>query len=386
MMQGKARVNEIDLLRFVAALSVVLFHYTFRGYAADSLSEMPYPALAPVAKYGYLGVELFFLISGFVILMTASSGTLKDFTISRAVRLYPAFWQCCTITFLVTVLAAPAGMSVTLPQYLANMTMLSGFAGVPSVDGVYWSLFVELQFYALIAVVLTIGRIHQAQWFFLLWLVATLAMEAFPAPGKLRFVLIADYAAYFIAGAIAYLIWARGMSILRVAAFVAAWGLALCQSLESLPAIEEHYRTPMSGTVVAMTITSIFAVMFLVAARKTGALGRRRWLVLGALTYPLYLLHQNIGYILFNTGYPVVNPHVLLWGTLLLMLTAAFAVNRLVERRFAPHMKRCMEQAFDWLARGLTAWRERLWRPKDHNPPTATESPGEGLVTEPRKE
>ncbi|MDD5250387.1 MAG: hypothetical protein PHY45_15495, partial [Rhodocyclaceae bacterium] len=54
------RVNEIDLLRFVAALSVVFFHYSFRGYAADAMSVMPYPLLAPFSKYGYLGVELFF--------------------------------------------------------------------------------------------------------------------------------------------------------------------------------------------------------------------------------------------------------------------------------------------------------------------------------------
>ena len=69
------RVNELDLLRFFAAFSVVLYHYTFRGYAADDMSIVPYPLFAPISKYGYLGVDLFFMISGFVILMTASSGS-----------------------------------------------------------------------------------------------------------------------------------------------------------------------------------------------------------------------------------------------------------------------------------------------------------------------
>lgn len=54
-MQSK-RVNEIDLLRFLAALVVVFFHYSFRGTAADDRTIMAYPLLAPVAKYGYLGV------------------------------------------------------------------------------------------------------------------------------------------------------------------------------------------------------------------------------------------------------------------------------------------------------------------------------------------
>ena len=97
---NKPRANEIDLLRFLAALAVVLFHYAFRGYAAHS-SSMPYPLLEAVAKYGSYGVELFFLISGFVILMSASGGSLKHFVISRIVRLYPAFWVCCTLTWVV---------------------------------------------------------------------------------------------------------------------------------------------------------------------------------------------------------------------------------------------------------------------------------------------
>ncbi len=56
------RLNTIDLLRFAAAVLVVFYHYAFRGYAADGMSVMPYPLLAPIAKYGYLGVDLFFLI------------------------------------------------------------------------------------------------------------------------------------------------------------------------------------------------------------------------------------------------------------------------------------------------------------------------------------
>ena len=69
------RVGELDLLRFLAALAVVLYHYTFRGFSNGDMSTMPYPLLVPVTKYGSLGVELFFMISGFVILMSASSGS-----------------------------------------------------------------------------------------------------------------------------------------------------------------------------------------------------------------------------------------------------------------------------------------------------------------------
>src|SRR5690242_6045430 len=100
---------------------------------------MPYPLLAPYAKYGYLGVNLFFMISVFVILMTAARRSLVPFVVSRLARLYPAFWFCCTLTFLTTLLIGGEQYSATVPQLLINLTMLSGFFHVAAIDGVYWS-------------------------------------------------------------------------------------------------------------------------------------------------------------------------------------------------------------------------------------------------------
>jgi len=56
---SKDRVNELDLLRFLAALAVVFHHYSLNGFAANSQTIMPYPVLASISKYGYLGVNLF---------------------------------------------------------------------------------------------------------------------------------------------------------------------------------------------------------------------------------------------------------------------------------------------------------------------------------------
>ncbi|RUU08840.1 acyltransferase, partial [Mesorhizobium sp. M7A.T.Ca.TU.009.01.3.2] len=60
-------IATLDLLRLAAALAVVFFHYFFRGAAAEGYLAQGYPLAAPFALYGYLGVNLFFLISGFVI-------------------------------------------------------------------------------------------------------------------------------------------------------------------------------------------------------------------------------------------------------------------------------------------------------------------------------
>lgn len=353
------RVNEIDLLRFFAALAVVFFHYAFRGYAADGMSVMPYPLLASTFKYGYLGVELFFMISGFVILMTAAGGSLRGFAISRIVRLYPAFWACCTITFLVIVFFGEPHFTASIGQYLVNMTMLSDFVGVPSIDGAYWSLFVEIRFYALVAIVLIIGRIHQAQMFLFVWLLASIALEIYPV-GVLRYLLIADYAAFFIAGATFFLIWSKGVTSARLAIISMSLGLGIVESVGKLQKMEHHYHTSMNAYVVAGVIAIFFAIMMLVALRRTGYVGRTRWLLAGVLTYPLYLLHQNIGYIIFNAGYPTVNSHVLFWGTVLLAIAAAYVVHVLVEKKFTYPMKVLLNQIADRLQRLVIRSGERV--------------------------
>lgn len=347
------RVNEIDLLRFIAALAVVLYHYTFRGHAADNLSIMPYPLLSHVAKYGFLGVELFFMISGFVILMTAANGSLKSFVVSRIVRLYPAFWACCTLTFIFT-LAIGAPYFFTNPHdYLVNMTLLSGFLGVPSMDGVYWSLFIEIRFYTLVALLLIIKRIHQAQLFLTLWLALTVIYEIFNIH-HLNDVFIVKYAPYFIAGSVFYLIWSQGLTIARILLIAGSWLLALKISIAGLAETNKHYNTIMNEGIVGSIISLFFIVMLLVSLRKTGSFGQMRWITLGALTYPFYLLHQQIGFMIFNLVYPDVNPHILLWGVLFMMLVASYGVHIYVEKTLTAPMKGLLSGIFNSIEQKLS--------------------------------
>ncbi len=337
------RFYEIDLLRFFAALSVVLFHYGFRGYAADNHTTMPYLFLAPFAKYGYLGVHLFFIISGFVILMTASNGAARRFVVSRVVRLYPAFWTCCTLTFIVIIIAGGTRYSASLRQYAINMTMLNGFIGVESIDGAYWSLFVEMKFYALVFCVLLARKINKAKMLVGLWLLAVLIVSAWP----IRYVgsfLISDYAPYFIAGAMFYIIHAEGVCAYKLFVIVASYLAAVREALRTMSGMETHYHIPFDGTVVAVILAVFFSTFFLVATGRTKPFASEKWLLLGALTYPLYLLHQNIGFIIFNWAYPTLNPHLIMACTLTIVLFLAYLVNKNVEKKYARPMKALLER------------------------------------------
>lgn len=333
-----ARVNELDLLRFFAALAVVFHHFSLNGFAIDSMTIMPYLSLASVSKYGYLGVEFFFMISGFVILMTASSGNLKKFTISRLVRLYPAFWVCCTITFAITLAIGASEYSATPRQYLFNMTMLSEFFDVPPMDGVYWSLFIELRFYALVAILLIFGRIQQAEFFIIFWLIATIMLEIFPNYW-LRYFFIVDYSVFFIAGATFFLIWAKGITWIRSIVIAVAWCYAVYLTTDEVNEVEIRIRNDLSPYIIATIISAFFAVMSLVSFKRTGMLGHSNWIWIGALTYPLYLIHQNIGFMIYNATYTVFNPYVLFWGLVIGILIFSYAIHILVEKPLARIMK-----------------------------------------------
>ncbi|EHQ9764061.1 acyltransferase [Salmonella enterica] len=342
----KNRINEIDFLRFVAAMAVVFFHYAFRGYAADGMSIMPYPSLAPVSKYGFLGVQLFFMISGFVILMSASHGSIRNFTISRMVRLYPAFLACCTITFIVTLVIGAPTYSVSFNQYITNMTMLNEFIGIPSVDGAYWSLFVEMRFYALVAIILIIGKIHRSQELILSWLIISIVLELYPI-WKLRTIFITNYSTYFIAGATCYLIYSKGLSALKSAILIASLFLAIYQSTSQIIFFENHYNTFISKYITSTIIISFYIAMILISLKLTGFIGHQKWLLIGSLTYPLYLIHQNIGYMIFNVAYPSINSHIIFWGTIFLVIIVAYCVHRFVEKKLSKSMRIFLESITD---------------------------------------
>ncbi|WP_413140921.1 acyltransferase family protein [Burkholderia cepacia] len=355
-----SRIPELDLLRFLAAIAVVFFHYAFRGYAGDDLTTMHYPALEPVAQYGFLGVHLFFMISGFVILMTAGDGSIKRFIASRASRLLPAFWVCCTITFFVTLAIGGDRFTATWPQYLVNLVTLGCGFGADPIDGAYWSLGAELRFYRLAGILLIIGQIHRAERWLYVWLIGTVLVELFPFI-KLKGFLVTDCAGFFIAGAACFLIRAHGLSRSRIALVCAAWALSLYHEFQLLPYFSEHLGTPLNPSVVAALMTSFFVVMLVLALRRTPMLTSSRWVWFGAVSYPLYLIHQNVGYMLFNQAGVAVDQVALFWAVVAAVIGAALLLHVTVEKPGAGPLKRGVLHALDALQRCVSACISR-WR------------------------
>ena len=129
-----SRLPELDILRVIAAAFVLLYHFTFREPIVHEIPPTTFPSLNIVTRYGFLGVQLFFLISGFVILMSAEQRSALAFIKSRAKRLYPTFWIACTITFLSMLTFGAPILKATWPQYWLNMTLLTDFFREYAID------------------------------------------------------------------------------------------------------------------------------------------------------------------------------------------------------------------------------------------------------------
>src|SRR5205085_2634640 len=126
---SNSRFPALDLMRFTAALAVMCYHFV-SSYPPTADRAQPVLAVAAsVTRYGYLGVELFFMISGFVILWSSLHRDVLAFTISRISRLYPSFWVSMVFTILCITLLARVAPSIgttplSLRTILANATMM----------------------------------------------------------------------------------------------------------------------------------------------------------------------------------------------------------------------------------------------------------------------
>jgi peptidoglycan/LPS O-acetylase OafA/YrhL len=178
------------------------------------------------------------------------------------------------------------------------------------------------------------------------WLLISATAEVF-AFEKMRWVLVTDYAAYFIAGATFYNIWTKGFSITRVLLLAGALVLAAYTAMAWAELLETKYAAEYNNLIICSTIVLFFITFLLIATNKTAAIGALSWTALGALTYPLYLLHQMIGFMIFNVVYPAVNPHLLLWGTIALMIGGSYFIHKKIETPIARRMKKFLSLSFN---------------------------------------
>ncbi|MBT2387258.1 acyltransferase [Streptomyces sp. ISL-11] len=342
------RLYVLDGLRIIAALMVVLFHYVSLrgGWGRDPQEIFPHARL--FARYGWTGVEIFFLISGFVICMSTWGRTLGDFVVSRVSRIYPAYWFAIFLTAGVITLWPQVRQLQSLDDMVTNLTMLQGGLGVWDVDGVYWTLFIELKFYVLFAVVVATGVTYRKCVLFCgVWTVA--AISAATVDNKIVDMWAMPlYAPYFIAGIAFYLMY-------RYRPTALLWGIVAMSLLLAehhvARRVADNTTRPIPSWPASLIIVVAFALMALIAL---GAFNRIQWRWLstaGALTYPVYLIHQYIGMTVIYGLRDRVPAPLLVSGLIVVMLFAAWLLHRYVERPLGKRLRTALLKGMDDMRR-----------------------------------
>jgi peptidoglycan/LPS O-acetylase OafA/YrhL len=281
------RVVELDALRGIAALAVVAFHYTtFYGQQIGHV-----PPLQVGFPAGNYGVHLFFLISGFVIFMTLErTRSAMDFVVSRFSRLFPAYWAAMLATMTVVYTIGMPDQRLPLRDLALNLTMGQQFLGAEHLDGSYWTLQVELFFYAQMLLWFALGLLGRIRWIIGAWLLLAVAygetaQHHMHFSYSLRELLILRHIPFFALGILFYRIRTRPAERNVDMALIGACLLAI--AIAGPPVL----------VAVALVCCALFGLF---------VAGWLRWLaiapfaVLGAMSYSIYVLHQAIGFALIH--------------------------------------------------------------------------------------
>lgn len=336
----------LDYVRFGAALFVTLYHLGFQAWvrAADSTAAVMRADLEPIASVissGWVGVPIFFILSGFVIAFSAEGKSAGRFAIGRAARLYPAVWFCAPLTAI-----AISSDPDLINKLLRSLTLLPWG---PWVSGVYWTLAVEVIFYLIVACVIATRNPHAlhnlgmalAVSGSLYWL---LRVCDYTTGGYLHFVfefaesplgslIPIGSACHFGFGLILWSSVRRGLNIYRIYLMSACIIAGLISTIANA-----RFNLAINGgsNVQILIASAIYMVgayaitasviyngkitLFIVGYRSFGR-------TLGLITYPLYLVHDEVGII-------VIRALAILggWPAFLLAFTFVMLLARLALR------------------------------------------------------
>jgi len=338
----------LDLLRVFAAFWVVVFHWS---YLTSTLPDWLYRSMRP----GYLGVDIFFMLSGAVIIHTAIGRTWSSFAQSRFLRLFPVYVAASllVVTFLILV-----GDATPDPESWIALTGLQFWLGQSPFIPVAWTLLYEVGFYALVAVLIAVnrGQLTEARIrfgvyaFLIAWLLASATDFEI-----LRFVTLDRYGPLFMFGVLLGI--SRDAASLRLnapALFVA--GVLSYSTL--LGRTDGNGWSDLSRILLCLGVLLVSGALILVSSMRPPAESRApsrvsSWVAtLSLMTYPIYLLHNEFGLgltgWLFGASVPVPVAYLIGMGSVVVL-------SWLSVRFFEPWARAGLRRLLGWTTASRTA-------------------------------
>jgi peptidoglycan/LPS O-acetylase OafA/YrhL len=318
------RYQNIELLRFIAAIAVVYFHSvgTLRAGGFSEIEQNSFTEL------GAAGVDIFFVISGFVIFLSHKrrNRTPSEFARDRLIRLVPAYWiLTLSQLFILVTVAIVKGTELSLNFSWAIQSLF--FVSQPlgnslPVISQGWSLEIEMLFYLLVALGLFIK--HP---------VAKILFPAVALVSLVGFGLLPDLAVEFIFGGLLGFLYTR----MKFPALIAAGSGVLGIVLFIAPVLLGSVDAPRWITWGIPSMLIVFSAM---------NLPQLQWKflpTLGAASYPVYLLHMMV----INIVSPIVsvfgaNPtfsFIALASCLILSQVLGILFDKLIDKPISRFLK-----------------------------------------------
>lgn len=380
----------VDVIRFMSALAVVLFHFTcyawmpadWQPVALSAIGTTPQvEALVPLTWMGWVGVEVFFVISGFVIILSAQGKTPYTFFVGRALRILPTLFFFTSLTLLVTLRHSNDGLATTLILFAKSIFL---FPRGPWIDGVIWTLTVEVFFYTIVFLLMQF-RLYKSiemityAWgavtsvllialFFIYVLAANSVTSARAAEFEkiyaLRFFLITT-GPFFAAGSVMAFIARDGFNKIRVM-FLVLFGLSSCIAIYfsalELPIVAQRHYSPIP--VILTWLGAILIMLATIAPKKKlelSPVAKEILRTLGLISFPLYLLHNITGaWVLGIVGASVNNPYLSIALCIMLLIAICYVYLKLIE----PYLKQGLAFCIDRIAGAFPRWEPvRVGRP-----------------------
>lgn len=321
------RIATVEVLRGLAALAVAWFHFTNANPVFPSAGW-----LRQSGAWGWLGVECFFVISGFVLPLAMYRGGYRvtdagRFLARRLIRLHPAYLASLAVAVALWYVSSPEdARPPSAMQVLLHAVYLPAFFGYPWLNTVYWTLGIEVQFYLLLACWFPLLS-HPAKPIRVAWLAAAAALSWLVTPE----ILVFRYLVVFAMGSVAFLV--------VVDLVDRATGMVLLVFLAATTWLMHGWPASVTATATATLIAWQVPLAW------------RPMVGIGALSYSLYLIHGPVGGRVVNLGARYAEGAVaelaVVLGAMLVSLGAAFVLHALVERpslRLAARLKPAGEQ------------------------------------------
>lgn len=332
VVEDQSREISVDALRGVSIIAVMLYHYR--------------PFGSGITDWGLYGVTLFFMISGYCMLPSLrSSFSLRHFLSKRVARLFPALVICGLLSTVIerVAMVRPDRLhgfadwikssiclpTVDIPCAISGI-VFGRFHEYSYPDGAYWTLATEFKFYLFIGLIYWgISRHHTAVAF------ATVLIGAqffWTTGAYIRYVdQILPYLPVFLCG-VAISEFTHGD---RKSSLVGMTASAIVMALMYKLEIKPYSMPVVTGTAIVAFVASFAALLLVTNFPEIGDRLGVKWLAMvGAYSYPLYLLHQDIGLVLLEYLRPFDEVLVKVFILPVIMMIAAYVVCRTVEYRW----------------------------------------------------